>query len=98
MYDNVALKQPTNPDSAVESSASSTHLDTTLIAAQNMASANLLNGALTPSATGLAAPPSNSMMGLSYTDPSYDFFDPQHWLLDGLVDFNYSFIPPMESS
>lgn len=59
------------------------------------------NGALTPGTTALSAPPSaaNSLMGaVNYGDASYDFFDPQHWMLDGLLDFNYSFVPPLEGA
>jgi hypothetical protein len=39
---------------------------------------------------GGAAP--GSLPGLNY-DSSYDFWDPQHWMLDGLIDFNYTFVP-----
>jgi hypothetical protein len=39
------------------------------------------------------------MLGaIGYGDPNYDFFDPQHWMLDGLVDFNYSMVPALEGS
>ncbi|RBQ68170.1 hypothetical protein VDGD_06086 [Verticillium dahliae] len=117
-----ALKQPTNPDSANESSASSTHMDSTLMpaaaGAQNLpqTSGNMLaatNGALTPGTTAasLAAPASangnaaangtnsNLLSGINYTDnTNYDFFDPQHWMLDGLLDFNYSFAQPLEGA
>ncbi|RXG46939.1 hypothetical protein VDGE_06086 [Verticillium dahliae] len=117
-----ALKQPTNPDSANESSASSTHMDSTLMpaaaGAQNLpqTSGSMLaatNGALTPGTTAasLAAPASangnaaangtnsNLLSGINYTDnTNYDFFDPQHWMLDGLLDFNYSFAQPLEGA
>lgn len=98
-----AAKQPTNPDSANESSASSTHLDSALITATALPPSTMLNtnGALTPSATGLSVPPSapNSMMGgMNYGETNYDFFDPQHWMLDGLLDFNYSFVPALEGA
>lgn len=59
------------------------------------------NGALTPSATGLSVPPSvqhGLMGGMNYGETNYDFFDPQHWMLDGLLDFNYSFVPPLEGA
>lgn len=60
------------------------------------------NGALTPNATALSATSSapNSMIGsLSYGgETSYDFFDPQNWMLDGLLDFNYSYVPPLEGA
>jgi hypothetical protein len=56
------------------------------------------NGALTPNATsGMNAGPSSMIAGINYgNDPNYDFFDPQHWMLDGLLDFNYSYAPPLE--
>lgn len=59
------------------------------------------NGSLTPNATALSATSSapNSMIGsLSYGETSYDFFDPQNWMLDGLLDFNYSYVPPLEGA
>lgn len=71
------------------------------------------NGALTPGTTAasLAAPASangnaaangtnsNLLSGINYTDnTNYDFFDPQHWMLDGLLDFNYSFAQPLEGA
>lgn len=100
---NLAIKQPTNPDSANESSASSTHLDSTLMPSHSVTTSNILavNGALTPGATGLSAPSSapNSMIGgMSYGETNYDFFDPQNWMLDGLLDFNYSYVPPLEGA
>lgn len=97
-----AAKGPTNPDSATDS-ATSSQLDATLIPPNTMAPAAMMgvNGAalgLTPSITS-AAPSSAaaSIMGVNY-DANFDFFDPQHWMLDGLVDFNYSFAPPLESA
>jgi hypothetical protein len=55
------------------------------------------NGALTPNAnSGMNAGPSSLMAGMTYGDPNYDFFDPQHWMLDGLLDFNYSYAQPLE--
>lgn len=56
------------------------------------------NGALTPNAQhGLSAGPSSIMASHNmYGDPNYDFFDPQHWMLDGLLDFNYSYAQPLE--
>jgi hypothetical protein len=29
---------------------------------------------------------------------NYDFFDAQNWMLDGLLDFNYNFVPPLEGA
>lgn len=109
---SIALKHPTNPDSANESSASSSHLDSTLMQPHNIHSNNNnnnnngnngmlgANGSLTPGPSGLSAPVSNapSMMGGMGYDSGYDFFDPQHWMLDGLVDFTYNFATPLEGS
>jgi len=99
-----ALKHPTHPDSAAESSASSTHLDHTLIPPTHGLPASLLatsNGALTPSgASGLGVAQGSLLGGINYdTNPSsYDFFDPQHWMLDNLLDFNYPYVQPLESA
>ena len=63
---------------------------------------NANGGSLTPGATGLSLAPSvpaNTMMsGMNYAETNYDFFDPQNWMLDGLVDFNYTFVPALEGS
>jgi hypothetical protein len=104
-----AMKQPTNPDSANESSASSTHLDSTLAPPQGLTNPNMMssNGALTPGATGLSTANTsangnngnNSIMGIPYGEPSDDnFFNPHHWMLDGLIDFNFTFVPPLEGA
>lgn len=48
------------------------------------------NGALTPSGgSGFGGAQAGALGGSNF-EPSYDFFDPQHWMLDGLLDFNYS--------
>lgn len=62
-----------------------------------------MNGTLTPGATGLSAVASgpNSMIGgaMTYGDTNFDFFDPQNWMLDGLVDFSYAYnVPPLEGA
>lgn len=106
-----ALKHPTNPDSANESSSSSTsHLDSTLVPSHGGltsggaggAGGMNSNGTLTPSGAGAVSTTSSaapSMMGgLSYGETNYDFFDPQNWMLDGLLDFNYSYAPPLEGA
>ena len=61
------------------------------------------NGALTPVATGLAAAASSgpgSMLGtMGYGETNYDFFDPQHWMLDNLLDFTYNtYAQPLEGA
>jgi hypothetical protein len=86
-----ATKNPTNPDSAAESSASSTHLDSTLVPPSHQLQNQLLAaaGAVTPN-HGL---PSSSMIAGSagYNESNYEVFDPLNWMLDGLVDFPYSY-------
>ncbi|KAI4864963.1 hypothetical protein F4820DRAFT_311500 [Hypoxylon rubiginosum] len=95
-----ALKHPTNPDSANESSASSTHMDSTLLPHNNLANLTSMatnNGAITPTTNHGLNAGANSMIGVGYgSDANYDFFDPQHWVLDGLLDFNYTFAQPLE--
>ncbi|KAI1408972.1 hypothetical protein F5Y13DRAFT_171234 [Hypoxylon sp. FL1857] len=95
-----ALKHPTNPDSGNESSASSTHMDSTLLPHNNLANLTSMatnNGGITPTANHGLNAGANSMIGIGYgSDANYDFFDPQHWMLDGLLDFNYTFAQPLE--
>ncbi len=60
------------------------------------------NGALTPGPTSGLGPGGQGPLigGLSY-DPNptgYDFFDPQHWMLDNLLDFSYGYVQPLEGS
>ena len=57
------------------------------------------NGALTPTATGMsAAPPTGPTFGNINLGSEYDFFDPQNWMLDDLLNFNYSYVTPMEGA
>ncbi|KAE8450719.1 hypothetical protein EG329_006064 [Mollisiaceae sp. DMI_Dod_QoI] len=99
-----AMKNPTNPDSAAESSASSTHMDSTLIPSNTsqsqtsahqlqsrlLSAANTATGSLTPNQShhGL---PSGMMGSVGYSESNYEVFDPLNWMLDGLVDFPYSY-------
>ncbi len=86
-----AMKNPTNPDSAAESSASSTHMESTLIPPSHQIQNQLLAtaGAVTPN-HGL---PSSSLLSgnVGYSESNYEVFDPLNWMLDGLVDFPYSY-------
>lgn len=101
---SAAMKNPTNPDSANESSAASSQLDSTLMPSHTLAPSNMLSGGgpLTPGASGMSAPttaPANPMLsGPAFGDTNFDFFDPQHWMLDGLVDFSYTYAPPLEGA
>lgn len=59
------------------------------------------SGAMTPNGgSGLAGPQNSLFQGLNeFGNPgNYDFFDPQHWMLDNLLDFNYNMIPPLEGA
>jgi len=85
------INNPTNPESANESSNSSTHLDSTLMPPSHQLNNQLLTsgGSVTPN-NGLPS----SHMGLGnggYIESNYEVFDPLNWMLDGLVDFPYSF-------
>lgn len=86
-----AMKNPTKPDSAAESSASSTHMDSTLMPPSHQIQNQLLAaaGAVTPN-HGL---PSQSLLSgnVGYNESNYEVFDPLNWMLDGLVDFPYSY-------
>jgi len=85
------INNPTNPESANDSSASSTHLDATLMPSSHQINSQLLAaaGAVTPN----HALSNNSMLagGVGYTESNYEVFDPLNWMLDGLVDFPYSY-------
>ncbi|KAK4251165.1 hypothetical protein C7999DRAFT_28193 [Corynascus novoguineensis] len=83
--------------------ASSTHLDSTLAPPSHSLPANLglaaSNGAMTPSGgSAMGGGTQGSLMGLNNYDSNYDFWDPQHWMLDGLIDFNYNTFVPIEST
>jgi len=45
-------------------------------------------GRLTPN-NGMT--PTNGMMNSMYGESNYEVFDPLNWMLDGLVDFPYSY-------
>ncbi|KAM3067549.1 hypothetical protein ACMFMG_000135 [Clarireedia jacksonii] len=87
-----AMRNPTNPESSNESSASSTHLDSTLMPSSHQIQNQLLaaTGAVTPN-NGLSG--ANSMLSgnVGYSESNYEVFDPLNWMLDGLVDFPYSY-------
>ncbi|KAL8663458.1 MAG: hypothetical protein Q9202_003875 [Teloschistes flavicans] len=79
-----AVKNPTNPDSTVESSASSTVNDSGLATTSN--SIAMTSGL--PSEAFSAAGTGSTM----FDDPNesnYEVFDPQMWLLDGLGNFPF---------
>ncbi|RJE18482.1 Transcription factor [Aspergillus sclerotialis] len=92
------LKNPTNPDSGADSSATSS-----VGAMRTMSSTPGVSTAdpslapapvLTQNTLGMQAP-SNGMGNLpsGFMEPNYEVFDPLNWLLDGLVDLPYSYSP-----
>lgn len=98
------LKNPTNPDSNADSSATSsvgparTSTSTPGVsnADPNVATGPLLSQAslgLQPSTNGATALPSG------FLEPNYEVFDPLNWLLDGLVElpYSYSAMPGLEA-
>jgi hypothetical protein len=44
-----------------------------------------------PSMSNIANGTSYSTFGTGYGEANYEVFDPLNWMLDGLVDFPYSF-------
>ena len=87
------MKNPTNPESAAESSASSTHLDSTLMGSSHQLNDQLLAGvgAVTPNHGNHGLPSHMLTGGIGYSENNYEVFDPLNWMLDGLVDFPYSY-------
>lgn len=75
-------------------------MDSTLLPQNNMANMGSItnNGGLTPTPQHGLNTSGNSMIGLGGygSETNYDFFDPQHWVLDGLLDFNYTYSQPLE--
>ncbi|TAQ85157.1 hypothetical protein B7494_g6518 [Chlorociboria aeruginascens] len=86
-----AMKNPTNPDSAAGSSASSTHMDSTLMPPSHQLGNQLLAATTAVTPNNSMTPNSNMMGGVGYSEGNYEVFDPLNWMLDGLVDFPYSY-------
>lgn len=74
-----AVKNPTNPESAAESSASST--------ADPSLSSNLPMTSFAPNALSLT--PGPAFHGAQPMEANYEVFDPLSWHLDGFIDFPY---------
>jgi hypothetical protein len=74
IFDAAAMKNPTNPDSAAESRASSTQLDTTLMQSNH----NLHVGMQNPMHSNLSGLGGTVTPGLSnpYGESNYEVFDP----------------------
>ncbi|GLI73685.1 hypothetical protein PoHVEF18_001905 [Penicillium ochrochloron] len=89
------LKNPTNPDSAADSSAASsvglprTQSSTPGISGgdPSLAPAPML----TQPSLGVQGPGSSVGLPSGFMEPNYEVFDPLNWLLDGLVDLPYSY-------
>ncbi|KAI9758608.1 MAG: hypothetical protein M4579_002984 [Chaenotheca gracillima] len=90
-----ADKNPTNPDSAAESSASSSIVDPSLAPAASHlqpglggtpSMGGLMPGGGVPGSSGALTP--NMANGFGDTS-MYEVFDPLNWMLDGMVDFGF---------
>jgi hypothetical protein len=87
-----AMKNPTNPDSATDSSASSAPLDSTLLPSNSglQGGLQMQQSSLQPTGGSLAGSVTPGGIG-AFGDSNYEVFDPLNWMLDGLVDFPYSY-------
>lgn len=87
------MKNPTNPDSATASSASSAHLDNTLMASNGLPAGMQMQqqSGLQPGSVSLPGSVTPGGLGAGYGESNYEVFDPLNWMLDGLVDFPYSY-------
>lgn len=89
------LKNPTNPDSTADSSATSSvgpvHTSTSTPGISG-GDPSLAPAPMLPANLGIQAP-GNGVSGLpsGFMEPNYEVFDPLNWLLDGLVDLPYSY-------
>lgn len=85
------LKHPTDPSAVTDSSASSV-----TGGAHNFTSDPPLRPpSVVPGMPGMATGfgvTSNGNLTTVYNEANYEVFDPLNWMLDGLVDFPYSFI------
>ncbi|KAK2744619.1 hypothetical protein FQN57_004224 [Myotisia sp. PD_48] len=98
------LKNPTNPDSGAESSSSSSigPLRATLSTPGLDNSDPTLSQAIGTDATSTSAVSThtigaslNTGLPSGFLEPNYEVFDPLNWMLDGLLDFPYSY-PPVQ--
>ena len=91
------LKNPTDPDSNAETSTTSS------VAAGPTSSVAVITTAADPSLapadqlpTNLGITATNGITALSsslsgFGEPNYEVFDPLNWLLDGVMDFPYTY-------
>ncbi|KKA26250.1 hypothetical protein TD95_000041 [Thielaviopsis punctulata] len=92
------IKHPTNVDTSNDSSSNNSSIDGI---GPTAASLGFMSGALTPTGPqglpSVSTNPNSIMSAMSYHEPLYDTFDPQNWMLDGLMDFQFSFpLGPIE--
>jgi hypothetical protein len=92
------LKNPTNPDSNADSSSANSiaPLHSSTVTPGASGTDPSLAPAPPPPSTGIGAlgtSASGAAVGLAsgYLEPNYEVFDPLNWVLDGLVDFPYSY-------
>ena len=84
------MQNPTDPavtvnNSSASSTANGDSRNTNLVADPSLAPAMM------PGVAGVADASAYNGYGTGYGEASYEVFDPLNWMLDGLVDFPYSF-------
>lgn len=84
------LKHPTDPSAVTDSSTSSVTAGTHNFADEPPFRPPSAVPGMPGMATGMGVP-GNGSFATGYNEANYEVFDPLNWMLDGLVDFPYSF-------
>lgn len=84
------LKHPTDPSAVTDSSASSVTAGVNNFASDPPLRPSSVVPGMPGMAVGLGIA-SNGSLTTGYNEANYEVFDPLNWMLDGLVDFPYSF-------
>lgn len=84
------LKNPTDPSAITDSSASSVTAGANNFAADPPLRPSSVVPGMPGMATGMGISGVGSL-AIGYNEANYEVFDPLNWMLDGLVDFPYSF-------
>jgi hypothetical protein len=84
------LKHPTDPSAITDSSASSVTAGATNLAAEPPLRPSSAVPGMPGMATGMGIAGSGNLVP-GYSEANYEVFDPLNWMLDGLVEFPYSF-------
>jgi hypothetical protein len=84
------LKHPTDPSAITDSSASSVTAGANNFTSDPPLRPSSAVPGMPGMGTGLGIP-GNGSLAAGYNEANYEVFDPLNWMLDGLVDFPYSF-------